>query len=88
MKLTEKEFEMLVEALEHLPNKDMGGNLLAKLTMAAMFKSDEEGKKRAEDEFARMQEQERLLHKEVKKECFILIGKLHMMKGQLVEEQS
>lgn len=86
MKLTEKEFELLIEALENLPHKNMGGQVLAKLTAAMLFKNDEEGRAKMKAEFAKMEAEEELRQKEEKKMCSIVTGKLHMMKDQLVEE--
>lgn len=79
MKLTEKEFELLIEALENLPHKNMGGQILAKLTAAMLLKNNEEGR-------AKMEAEEELRQKEEKKMCSIVTGKLYMMKDQLVEE--
>lgn len=86
MKLTEKEFELLIEALEYLPHKNMGGNFLAKLTAAMLFKDNEEGRAKAEAEMAKKEAEEELKLKEDKKMCSIITGKLYMMKDQLVEE--
>ena len=86
MKLTEKEFELLIEALEYFPHKNMGGKFLAKLTAAMLLKDNEEGRAKMEAEFAKREAEEELRHKEEKKKCSIITGKLYVMKGQLVEE--
>ena len=86
MKLTEKEFETLIEALEQLPSKNMGSNLLMKLTVSAMFSSDEEARAKAEEELAKRQAEEELQQKEVKKACFVIAGKLSLMKDVIVEK--
>ena len=88
MKLTEKEFEMLIEALECLPNKDMGGSILSKLTAAMLFKGDDEGMAKAKAEIAKREEEEELRRKEERKMCCILTGKLYMMKDDIVEAES
>ena len=88
MKLTEKEFEMLIEALECLPNKNMGGSILTKLTAAMIFKGDEEGRTKAKEEFAKREAEEERQRKEEKKMCCILTGKLYMMKDDIVEAES
>ena len=87
MKLTEKEFELLIEALENLPHKNMGGQILTKLTAAMLFKNDEEGLAKAEAEIAKREAEEELKLKEDKKMCSIVTGKLYMMKDQLVEAE-
>lgn len=86
MKLTEKEFEMLIEALEYLPHKNTDGKFLAKLTAAMLFKDNEEGRAKAEAEIAKREAEEELRQKEEKKMCSIVTGKLYIMKNQLVEE--
>lgn len=88
MKLTEKEFELLIEALENLPHKNMGGQILSKLTVAMLLKDNEEGRAKAEAEIAKMEAEEELKLKEDKKMCSIVTGKLYMMKDQLVEAES
>lgn len=88
MKLTEKEFELLIEALENLPNKNTDGKFLAKLTAAMLFKDNEEGRAKAEAEIAKREAEEELKLKEDKKMCSIVTGKLYMMKDQLVEGES
>lgn len=88
MKLTEKEFELLIEALENLPHKNMGGQILSKLTIAMLLKDNEEGRAKAEAEIAKREAEEELKLKEDKKMCSIVTGKLYMMKDQLVEAES
>lgn len=88
MKLTEKEFELHIEALENLPHKNMGGQILSKLTAAMLFKNDEEGRAKMEADFAKREAEEELRQKEEKKMCSIVTGKLYMMKDQLVEGES
>lgn len=88
MKLTEKEFELIIEALENLPHKNTGGHILTKLTAAMLLKDNEEGRAKMEAEFAKREAEEELKLKEDKKMCSIVTGKLYMMKNQLVEAES
>ena len=88
MKLTEKEFELLIEALEVLPHKNMGDQIFRKLTAAMLLKNNEEGRAKMEAEFAKREAEEELKLKEDKKMCSIVTGKLYMMKNQLVEAES
>lgn len=88
MKLTEKEFELLIEALEVLPHKNMGGQILRKLTAAMLLKNNEEGRAKMEAEIAKREAEEELELKEDKKMRSIVTGKLYMMKDQLVEAES
>ena len=88
MKLTEKEFDTLIEALEHLPHKNVGSSILTKLTAAMIFRDDEDARSKAKAEIAKKEAEEELEQKENKKMCGIITGKLYMMKDQIVEEQS
>ena len=88
MKLTEKEFDMIIEALEKLPNQSQDGKLGLKLMARMMLKDDEEAWKKAEDEFTLQDMKEEAERKENKKKCGIILGKLYMMKDLIVEEQS
>ena len=85
MKLTEKEFDMIIEALEQLPNKSQDGKLGAMLMAKLMFKDDEEAMQKAEDELTLREMKEEAERKETKKKCGIISGKLYMMKDQIVE---
>lgn len=85
MKLTEREFDTIIEALEHLPNKSQDGKLASKLMDRMLFKDDEDGLKRAEDELAIQELKEETERKLLKKRIGILAGKLYMMKDEIVE---
>lgn len=87
IKLTEKEFDVIIEALEQLPNKPQDGKLGAKLMAHLLLKDDEEGRQKFEDKFALQELAEEAERKECKKKCGIITGKLYMMKDQLVEMQ-
>ena len=85
MKLTEREFDTIIEALEQLPNKSQDGKLASKLVTRMLFKDDEDGLKRAEDELAIQELKEETERKLLKKPIGILAGKLYMMKDEIVE---
>lgn len=85
MKLTEREFDTIIEALEQLPNKSQDGKLASKLVARMLFKDDEDGLKRAEDELAIQELKEETERKLLKKRIGILAGKLYMMKDEIVE---
>lgn len=88
MKLTEKEFDTIIEALDHLPNKNVANGILAKLTAVMLTKHDEEGRAKIEAEIEEMDAKEAAEAKEAKKMCSIITGKLYMMKDELVEEDN
>ena len=85
MKLTEKEFDMLIEALEQLPNKSGDGKLATRLMAKMLLGDDKEAMEKAENEFA-IQEMKEEAERKEKKKCGIITGKLYMMKEQIVEE--
>ena len=87
MKLTEKEFDTIIEALEQLPNKSLDGKLTSKLIARMIFKNDEEAMRKAEDELAIQELKEEADRKALKKRIGILTGKLYMIKDEIVEEQ-
>lgn len=87
IKLTEKEFDTIIEALEQLPNKSQDGKLFSKLMAGLLLKDNEEAKQKAEEEFDVQELQEEANRKLCKKKCGIITGKLYMMRDQLVEVQ-
>ena len=88
MKLTEKEFETIIEALDLLPIKSQDGKLAAKLMVKMLLKGDEEAMQKAEDELLLQEMKEEAELKETKKRIGIITGKLYMMKDELVEQPS
>lgn len=88
MKLTEKEFDTIIEALEQLPNKSQDGKFFAKLLGAMLVRDDEQGRQRMEEEMAIADLKMEAERRTEKKRCGIIAGKLYMMKEQIVEERS
>ena len=88
MKLTEKEFDTIIEALEQLPNKSLDGKLTSKLMTKIFFRNDEEAMRKAEEELAIQELKEEADRKALKKSIGILTGKLYMIKDEIVEQPS
>ena len=88
MKLTENEFDTIIEALEQLPNKSQDGKLASRLLAKMFFKDDKEAMRKAEEELAIQEQKEEAELKALKKRIGILTGKLYMIKDEIVEEQS
>ena len=88
MKLTEKEFDTIIEALEQLPNKSLDGKLTSKLITRVFFRNDEEAMRKAEEELAIQELKEEADRKALKKRIGILTGKLYMIKDEIVEQPS
>lgn len=86
VKLTEKEFDVIIEALENLPNKPQDGKLGVKLLANIMLRDSEEHMQKFNDELAVQELKEEAERKACKKKCGIITGKLYMMKEQIVEE--
>lgn len=87
MRLTEKEFDTIIEALEQLPNKSQDGKLASILLAKMFFKDDKEAMRKAEEELAIQEQKEEAELKALKKRIGILTGKLYMIKDEIVEEQ-
>ena len=85
VKLTEKEFDVIIEALEQLPNKPQDGKLGIKLLGNIMLRDSEEHMQKFNDELALQELKEEAERKECKKKCSIITGKLYMMKDNIVE---
>lgn len=85
VKLTEKEFDVIIEALEQLPNKPQGGKLGIKLLANIMLRDSEEHMQKFNDELAVQELKEEAERKDCKKKCSIITGKLYMMKDNIVE---
>lgn len=88
MKLTEKEFDTIIEALEQLPNKSLDGKLASRLMAKMFFRNDEESMRKAEEELAIQEQKEEAELKALKKRIGILTGKLYMIKDEIVEQPS
>lgn len=85
VKLTEKEFDVIIEALEQLPNKAQDGKLGVKLLANIMLRDSEEHMQKFNDELAVQELKEEAERKDCKKKCGIITGKLYMMKDNIVE---
>lgn len=83
--MTEKEFDVIIEALEQLPNKPQDGKLGVKLLANIMLRDSEEHMQKFNDELALQELKEEAERKECKKKCGIITGKLYMMKDNIVE---
>lgn len=84
LNLTEKDFQLLIDGLDELPNKGFGGEVLSALFMSAVAKDDESREKlmneQKKKDLVRQKEKDLL-----KEEIRILQGKLLMLKRYLQE---
>ena len=85
VKLTEQEFDVIIEALDNLPSKGDAGKLIGKLLAASLCRDNEEAKQKMEIEIANQELKEEAEKKERKKLVGIITGKLYMMKDNIVE---
>lgn len=83
--MTEKEFDVIIEALEQLLNKAQDGKLGVKLLANIMLRDSEEHMQKFNDELAVQELKEEAERKECKKKCGVITGKLYMMKDNIVE---
>lgn len=84
VKLTEKEFEVIIEALENLPNKNDAESIFSCLT-ASLLCRDDESERKIEEKMEEMNQRREAEKKELKKQSSIITGKLYMMKDNIVE---
>ena len=83
--MTEKEFEVIIEALDYLPSKGDAGKLIGKLLAASLCRDNEEAKQKMDIEMANQDLKDEAEKKELKKQSSIIAGKLYMMKDNIVE---
>ena len=58
MKLTEKEFETIIEALGHLPSRNAAANILTRLAVKAFTQKDEHQREEAEAKLTELEDKE------------------------------
>lgn len=75
LELTSEDFDLLIDGLEHLPKKDLAGDLMADLMGSILLKDGQEKKK-----FENDREREREKHKMQEE---ILIEKIRILQGKL-----
>lgn len=86
LNLTTKDFDLLVQALDFLPEKNVAGEMMVELISTMMAKNDTEAaliKDKAMKQRAKAQGDKELLREETK----ILQGKLLMLKRYLMENK-
>lgn len=85
MKLTEKEFDTIIEALEKLPSERVDGKLFSRMMCSIVAQGDEAKAQEMLDSLAVKELEEEVQCKAIKKICSIIAGKLYMMKDEIVE---
>jgi hypothetical protein len=86
LNLTTKDFDLLVEGLDELPNKGVAGDLMVSMLIAGLSKDDaqrEEQMRKREIEMKKKEDAKVFLKEEVK----ILQGKLLMLKRYMQENK-
>ena len=83
MIFTIDECNLMLEALEHLPDKNTGAELLKDLLVSSMPGNNDEAKKDLE----RMKEKNALEKKEVSEQCILLRAKIIEAKRGLLSNQ-
>lgn len=84
LSLTERDFDLMVQGLEHLPNKDTAGELMGELLFGAIVKDEEERQKMKMDR-DRQRAQQMREKQALVEDSKILQGKLLMLKRFLIE---
>lgn len=86
LNLTEKDFDLIIDGLDFLPERGSTGDILGEMLTAMILKGDNEGKEKMLRERERKQreknEGQRILREDIK----ILQGKLLLLKRYLMQE--
>ena len=80
LELTDKDFKLLVEGLDALPSKDLGGEIMFALLGSMALKDDPEGK----DKFKREMLSDRASKE---REKALLIEEIRILQGKLLQLQ-
>ena len=86
LNLTEKDFDLMVEGLDSLPEKGMAGELLGDLFGSMLMEEDSEAKIKFENERDKKRKEKEAKQREMREDIKILQGKLLMLKRYLIEE--
>ena len=86
LNLTEKDFDLLVEGLDSLPEKGRAGELMGDLLGAMLSNDDSEGKNKFQLEREKKQREKEIRQREMKEDIKILQGKLLMLKRYLSQQ--
>lgn len=88
LNLTERDFQLMVDGLDCLPNKNMAGEMMGDLLIGLIAKDDDE----AQEKFKRERELDRAKRQREKdgmvEDIKILQGKLLMLKRYLIENSA
>lgn len=79
LNLTSEDFEMLIEGLEALPDRDSAGELLGDMVLLSLTKGDEEAKAAMEKDRNERKEKKEAERKVVLEKIKYLKGKLFML---------
>lgn len=88
LNLTERDFELIIDGLDQVPNKNQAGEMMGELMVAMLTKDEPESMSKIK---AEREERQRKANKErvlVVEEIKILQGKLLMLKRYLIEQDA
>lgn len=86
LNLNEKDFDLLVEGLDALPEKGIAGEMIGDLMGAMFMKDDEAAKAKYEADRDQKRRDKEDKQKMMKEDIKILQGKLLMLKRYLMEQ--
>lgn len=85
LNLTERDFNILIDGLEHLPSKDAASDLMFDLLTMSLMKDDEEGKAKMKAEKSESDRKKKFEKELLLEDIKILQGKLTLFKRYLQE---
>lgn len=86
LNLTEKDFDLLVDGLDSLPEKGMAGEFVGELFGSMMTKDDPDSRNKLQMEREKRQREREERNKTMKEDIKILQGKLLMLKRYLIQQ--
>lgn len=86
LNLTEKDFSLMIDGLDCLPNKDQVGDMMSTLFIGLLSKDDPEARLKMETERDKEKSKKKHEKEMLAEEIKILQGKLLMLKRYLMEQ--
>lgn len=88
LNLTERDFELIIDGLDNLPNKNATGEMMGDLLIGLFAKDDPIALKKMNEENEKRRSKAKKEVEMMKEDIKILQGKLLMLKRYLIEQDS
>ena len=88
LNLTERDFELIIDGLDQLPNKNAVGEMMGDLMLGLFAKDDPIAIQKMKDESQKRKDKQKREVDIMKEDIKILQGKLLMLKRYLIEQDA